>query len=132
VRKSLYAIAAISTVSLVPAAQGVAGPLTTAPPAVTTVRITMTDAAFRVGPRSAPRGNLCRFILVNRGKKAHTFVLGHTERGTRSQAGFTRTLKPGRQVVVLRFLDVRGALAYRGTLPVDRVKESMQGTFRIT
>ena len=131
-RKSLYAIAAISTVSLVPAAQSVARPLTTAPPEVTTVRINMTDAAFRVGPRSAPRGDLCRFILVNRGKKPHTFALGRTKRGTGSQAGFTRTLKPGQQVMVIRFLDVRGALPYRGTLPVDRVKESMQGTFRIT
>jgi hypothetical protein len=132
VRRSLYAIGAVATVALVPAAQSLARPLTTAPPEVITVRINMTDTAFRVGPKSAPRGDLGRFILVNRGKKPHAFALGHTKHGTGSQTGFTRTLKPGQQVVLILFLDFRGELPYRGTLPADRVNPAMQGTFKIT
>lgn len=131
-RRSLYALGAVATVALVPAAQSVARPLTTAPPEVITVRINMSDTAFRVGPKSAPRGDLGRFILVNRGKKPHTFALGHTKHGTGSQTGFARTLKPGQQVVLILFLDFRGSLAYRGTLPADRTKAAMQGTFKIT
>jgi hypothetical protein len=132
VRRSLYAIGAVATVALVPAAQSLARPQTTAPPEVITVRINMTDTAFHVGPKSAPRGDLGRFILVNRGKKPHTFALGHTKHGTGSQTGFARTLKPGQQVVLILFLDFRGSLPYRGTLPADRVKPAMQGTFKIT
>jgi hypothetical protein len=132
VRKRIYAIAAVSTVALIPAAQSLARPQTTAPPEVITVRINMTDTAFHVGPKSAPRGDLGRFILVNRGKKPHAFALGHTNHGTGSQTGFSRTLKPGQQVVLILFLDFRGSLPYRGTLPADRVKPAMQGTFRIT
>jgi hypothetical protein len=132
VRTRLLAIATVSAAALVPAAQSPAQPQTTAPPEVITVRVNMTDSAFRVSPKSAPRGDLGRFILVNRGKKPHAFALGHTKHGTGTQTGFSRTLKPGQQVVLILFLDFRGALAYRGTLPADRVKPAMQGTFKIT
>jgi hypothetical protein len=126
------AIAAISAAALVPAAQSPAKPTTTAPPEVITVRVTLTDSRFAVTPKAAPRGDLGRFILVNRGKKNHTFALGHTEHASGSQTGFTRTLTPGQQLVLILFLDYRGQLAYRGTQPHERQNAAMRGTFRIT
>ena len=72
-----------------------------------------------------------RFILVNTGKKPHTFVLGHERRGTGTQTGFTKSLKPHQQSILILFLDFRGSLPYRATLPADRSKPAMQGTFRI-
>jgi hypothetical protein len=132
VTKGLYAIVAVSAAALVPAAQSPAQLGTTAPPEVVTVKITMTDAAFGVTPKSAPRGAIARFILVNRGKKTHTFALGHTRHGTGSQTGFVKSLKPAEQSVLILFLDYRGLLPYRGTLAADRAKPAMQGTFRIT
>jgi hypothetical protein len=115
----------------VPAAQSPAKPTTTAPPEVITVRVTLTDSRFAVTPKSAPRGDLGRFILVNRGKKVHTFALGHLKHASGSQTGFTRTLKPGQQLVLIFFLDYRGQLDYRGTQPHEQ-KPEMRGTFRIT
>jgi hypothetical protein len=132
VGKGLYALAAVSAAALVPVTQSGAQLDTTAPPEVVTVKITMTDMAFRVGPKAAPRGAIGRFILVNRGKKAHTFALGHLKHGSGSQTGFTKSLKPGQQLVLILFLDYRGKLPYRGTLPADRTKPAMQGTFHIT
>jgi hypothetical protein len=136
VTRGIYALAACSAAfvpaALVLTAGGAAQTETTAPPEVITVKITMTDAAFLVSPKSAPRGDIGRFILVNRGKRAHTFALGHTQHGTGSQTGFTRKLGPGQQAVLILFLDYRGLLPYRGTLPADRDRAAMQGTFRIT
>jgi hypothetical protein len=131
VKSLLSTVAAVSAVALVPAAQGVAQPQTTAPPEVITVRVNMTDTAFGVSPKTVPRGDIARFILVNRGKKAHTFALGHTKHASGTQTGFTRTLTPGQQAVLILFMDYRGALPYRGTLPADRNRTAMQGTLRI-
>ena len=131
-RKSLYAAAAVSFVAVVTAGQSSAQPQTTAPPEVVTIKITLTDTAFRVSPKTAPRGDIGRFILVNVGKKPHAFALGHTRRGTGSQTGFTKALKPSQQAVLILFLDYRGQLPYRGTLPADAVKPAMQGIFKIT
>ena len=131
-KRRFFAIGAISVAAIVLAAQSSAKPLTTAPPEVITVRVTLTDSRFAVTPKSAPRGDLGRFILINRGKKSHSFALGHTQHGTGSQTGFTRTLTPGQQVVLIFFLDYRGQLAYRGTLPHERGIAAMQGTFRIS
>ena len=79
--------------------------------------------------RAAPlRGS----ILVNNGKKPHTFTFGQTKHGSRTQTGFVRTLKPRGQSVLLLFLDSRGTIAWAGTLPADRAKPRMQGTFRVT
>lgn len=124
--------AGVAAVALAPAAQSLSRPSTTAPPEVISVKITMTDTAFHVTPKSAPRGDIGRFILVNRGKKSHTFALGHLQHGTGTQTGFTRTMKPGQQAVLILFLDYRGLLPYRGTLPHDRALAAMKGTFRIT
>lgn len=133
----LYAVAAASAAALVPAAQGFARqsfaqPQTTAPPEQVVVKITMTDSAFHVSPKSAPRGDIARFILVNVGKKPHTFALGHLRHGTGAQTGFTKSLQPNQQSILILFLDYRGLLPYLGTLPADRLKPGMRGTFKIT
>lgn len=113
------------------AARSAVRPETTAPPQVVTIKIMISDSAIRVTPRSAPRGDMGRFILVNTGKKRHTFALGHERRQSGTQTGFTKTLAPGQQLTLLLFLDYRGTLPYLATLPADRVKPAMRGTFRI-
>jgi len=112
-------------------AQGAAKPQTTAPPAIIPIKITMTDTAFNVSPKSAPRAAFGRFILTNRGKKPHAFTLGSTKRGIGIQTGFTKVLKPDEQAILVLFLDYRGTIAYRGSLPADRDKARMKGLFRI-
>ena len=130
-KSRLLALAAVSAVALVPAAQSADQPRTTAPPQVANIKITVTDAGIRLSPKIAQRGSMGRFILVNVGKKPHTIVLGHERRGTGVQTGFTKSLRPGQQAVLLLFLDFRGLIPYRATLPADRSKPAMQGTFRI-
>lgn len=127
---SLVALAA-TLVVLVPATHSSAQPLTTAPPEIVTVKITITDTRIHMHPKVAPRGDIGRFILINVGKKPHTFALGHQKRGTGSQTGFTKSLKPSEQSILILFLDYRGVLPYLGTLPADRKKSGMKGTFKI-
>jgi hypothetical protein len=137
VKWRLFGIGAASVLAFVPAAltsdaKSAVQPRTTAPPEVVTIKIMITDNAIRMNPKAAPRGDMARFILVNAGKKPHTFALGHQHRQTGSQTGFTRSLKPGAQHILILFLDYRGTLPYLGTLPADRTKPAMKGTFRIT
>jgi hypothetical protein len=137
VKWRLFGVGAASTLALIPAAltsdaKSAVQPLTTAPPEVVTIKIMITDNAIRMAPKSAPRGDIGRFILVNSGQKPHTFALGHQHRQTGSQTGFTRSLRPGEQHILILFLDYRGTLPYLGTLPTDRTKPAMKGTFRIT
>jgi opacity protein-like surface antigen len=131
VKSRLLALAAVSAVALVPAAQSADQPQTTAPPQVANIKITISDTGIRVSPKIAQRGSMGRFVLVNVGKKPHTIVLGHERRGTGVQTGFSKSLRPGQQAVLLLFLDFRGLVPYRATLPADRTKPAMQGTFRI-
>ena len=65
-----------------------------------------------MSPKFAQRGSMGRFILVNTGKKPHTFVMGHERRGTGVQTGFKKSLKPSEQSVLILFLDFRGAIPY--------------------
>lgn len=130
-KSRLLALAAVSAVAFVPAAQSADQPRTTAPPQVANIKITISDSGIRISPKTAQRGSMGRFILVNIGKKPHTFALGSERRGTGVQTGFTRSLKPSQQSVLLLFLDFRGLLPYRATLPADRSKPAMQGSFRI-
>jgi hypothetical protein len=131
VKSRLFALAAVSAVALVPAAQSADQPWTTAPPPVSNIKITITDTGINVSPKFAQRGSMGRFILVNTGKKPHTFVLGHERRGTGVQTGFKKALKPSQQSVLILFLDFRGAIPYHSPLPADRSKPRMQGIFRI-
>jgi uncharacterized cupredoxin-like copper-binding protein len=137
VKRGLFGIGATVALTFVAAAlshQALSAtqPRTTAPPQVITIKIMITDTAIRMTPKSAPRGDMGRFILVNAGKKRHTFALGHERRQTGTQTGFTKSLAPGQQVTLLLYLDYRGSLPYLGTLPADRLKPAMKGTFRIT
>ena len=122
----------MSALALIPVAHSAIQPRTTAPPQVITVKIMITDSAIHMTPRSAPRGDLGRFILVNAGKKRHVFSLGHQRRQTGSQTGFVKALKPGEQSVLILFLDYRGKLPYLGSLPADRANAKMKGTFTIS
>ena len=117
--------------ALVPAAQSADQPQTTAPPQVANIKITVSDTGIRFSPKIAQRGSMGRFVLVNVGKKPHTIVLGNERRGTGVQTGFSKSLRPSQQAVLLLFLDFRGLIPYRATLPADRSKPAMQGTFRI-
>ena len=130
-KSRLFALAGVSAVALVPAAQSAHQPVTTAPPPVSNIKITITDAGINVSPKFAQRGSMGRFILVNTGKKPHTFVLGHERRGTGVQTGFKKSLKPSQQSVLILFLDFRGAIPYHSPLPADKSKPSMKGIFRI-
>ena len=84
-----------------------------------------------MSPKIAQRGSMGRFILVNVGKKPHTIVLGTSGAAPACRLGFAKSLKPSQQAVLLLFLDFRGLIPYRATLPADRSKPAMQGTFRI-
>ena len=130
-KSRLLALAAVSAVALVPAAQSADQPRTTAPPPVANIKVTITDAGIHMSPKLAQRGTMGRFILVNTGKRPHTFVLGHERRGTGIQTGFTKSLKPNQQSVLILFLDYRGPIPFRGVLPADRDKPRMKGIFRV-
>ena len=119
------------TALVAPSARGLAQPRTTAPPETVTVKITITDTAIYMAPKRAQRGAIARFILVNAGAKPHTFALGHMRRGTGSQTGFTKSLGPHGQSILILFLDYRGELPYRATLPGDRSNPRMRGVFTI-
>ena len=130
-KSRLLALAAVSAVALVPAAQSADGPQTTAPPQVANIKIVITDTGIRFSPKIAQRGSMGRFVVVNVGRKPHTIVLGSERRGTGVQTGFKKSLKPSQQSVLLLFLDFRGLLPYHAPLPADRSKPAMRGTFRI-
>jgi hypothetical protein len=132
VKLRLFALAAASAVALVPAAQGSARPRTTAPPPVVNVKVTITDTRIGVTPKVAQRGDYARFIMINVGKRPHTFTLGSTKHGTGVQTGFSKALKPNEQKTLLLFLDYRGQVAYRGSLPADRSLPGMRGVFTIS
>jgi hypothetical protein len=128
----LLALAAASAVAFVPAAQSSArGPETTAPPPIVTIKVMVTDSRISMSPKRAQRGVMARFILINRGKNAHTFKLGHERHGTGTQTGFTKALKPSEQSILIYFLDYRGRLPYLAPLPADRSKPGMKGFFTI-
>jgi hypothetical protein len=131
VKWRLFALAAACAGLLVPAAQSSPRPDTTAPPPVVTIKVTITDSRISMRPKRAQRGVMGQFILLNQGKRAHTFKLGHQRRGTGTQTGFTKALKPSEQSVLILFLDYRGRLPYSGSLPADRTKPGMKGIFTI-
>ena len=93
---------------------------------------TITDNAIRVTPRRAFRGDYVRFILVNVGKKPHTFSFGAKKKGAGVQTGFTKPLRPNEQKILILFLDYRGRVTYYGSLAADRLKAGMKGIFTIS
>ena len=122
---------AAAAIAAVPAAQSSGQPETTAPPPIVTIKVTITDSRIALHPKRGQRGNMAQFVLLNLGKRPHTFKLGHEQRGTGRQTGFTQALKPQQQSVHIFYLDYRGKLPYLGSLPADRSKPGMRGVFTI-
>ncbi len=128
----VLSVALVSTAHGAVRTSGSVGPQTTVPDAFVTVHVTITDARIKLDRRSASRGDDARFVIRNIGKRTHTFTLGSTaRRGNGEQNGFTRTLKPREEKLILLFLDYRGPLPYRSTMKYDLNKPGMKGTFRI-
>jgi hypothetical protein len=131
-------LATLLAAALVPAAHGTVRaassgrPLTTVPDVFLTIHVTITDARISLDRRSARRGDVVRFVIRNAGNKPHTFVLGKkVARGAGAQTGFTSSLKPKQEKLVLLFMDYRGPLPYRSTLAHDLGKPGMKGIFKI-
>ena len=96
------------------------------------VKVTITDDAIHLAPPVGRRGAVARFVLINQGRRPHTFAFGLAKHPSGTQAGFVRTLRPREQTVVSLFLDYRGTIRWAGTMAADRAKSRMKGTFRIT
>jgi hypothetical protein len=129
-RRSLV-LAAVVAVGAVLVSAGYARPETTAPSVFVNVRVTITNTRIALSRHDAPRGTYARFIIRNVGTRTHAFTLGTARRGTGRQSGFTRTLRPGTRKILLLFLDYRGRMSYSASLPADRAKPGMRGTFTI-
>lgn len=131
----MFAVALLSALAAVPAAQGSvrtqSGPQTTAPTVFVNVLVTITDKRITLSRHRANRGDEARFIIRNIGAKTHTFSLGSLEHGQGMQTGFSPTLKPKTQRTLLLFLDYRGTVPYKSALPHDRALPGMKGTFTI-
>lgn len=95
------------------------------------IHVKITDTRIVLDRLTAARGDYARFIVRNAGTKTHGFSLGKSKPGTGLQTGFTRTLKPNVQKILLLFLDYRGALPFSSQLPADRSKPGMRGIFTI-
>ena len=128
--KSLILALAMLCAAAVASAAG-ARPSTTEPGQIVNVHVIITDARMVVTPKSSPRGTYGRFIVLNNGSKPHNFTIGSQARGTGVATGFSYTLRPRTQRVVLLFLDYRGQLPYFNKLKADRAKPAMRGVFRI-
>jgi hypothetical protein len=122
-------VVAVSAAMLVPPAQS--QPRTTAPDVYVNVYVTMTDTKFILSRHGGPRGADARFVLHNVGKHPHAFTLGTAKAGTGLQSGFSKTIMPGKQDILILFLDYRGKVPYFGGLPADRSKPGMRGDFTI-
>jgi hypothetical protein len=131
-RGRFFALVAVAAAALAQGATSFARPQTTAPPPVVDVKVTISDSAIRMTPKRAFRGDYARFILVNVGKKPHTFTFGAKTKGTGVQTGFTKPLRPNEQKILLLFLDYRGKVSYFGSLAADRTKAAMRGIFTIS
>jgi hypothetical protein len=124
-------VALSCAVSLVIAAPVIARSRTTNEPAIFTVKVKITDTSVAMSPNHAARGSYITFVLTNRGKKRHTFVLGDVKRGPGHGTGFARTLAPDQQVTVVLYLDYRGVLRYSLRTPSGGTS-APKGAFRIT
>lgn len=97
-------------------------------PAIFTAKVTLTDRGIAITPNHAARGSTVTFILTNRGKKAHTFVIGDALGGGNGRLGFKQTLRPDQQFTKVMFLDYRGGMKFvlrTGKLTIAR------GVFKI-
>jgi hypothetical protein len=90
---------------------GLAG-ATTNVPAIFTVKVNIYDTKLTMSPNHAVRGSTITFVMINRGKKTHTFQIGDVRRGAGFGQGFRQTLKPNQQFQKVMFLDYRGRLPF--------------------
>ena len=118
---------------LLPAAQSAARPTTTEPTEIIDVNVTLRDTGITVNPKVGERGTASRFIVRNRGKKPHSFTVGHDKVVVLHKAGLsTGIIRPGsRARILLLFLDYRGKLQYRSIAPADKNNPRMRGFFTI-
>lgn len=110
------------------AALAVAGPAdsTTNAPAIFTIKVTITDKGISMSPTHAVRGSTCTFILTNRGKKTHTFVIGAAVTG--KGQGFKQVLRPNGQYTKVMYLDYRGVMKF---FLRTRTTVTARGAFKI-
>lgn len=127
-RRYLLAAAACAA-SLAIAAPGFARSRTTNQPAIFTVKVTITDRTIAMSPNHAARGSTVTFILTNRGKTAHKFVLGDITRGPGHGQGFAHKLGPNQQFTLVMYLDYRGVLKYTSS---TGGKPAATGSFKVT
>jgi len=90
------------------------------------VRVTITDAQISLDRRTMPRGAAGRFFVRNTGTRAHDFTLAGNH-----VLLYPVKVKPKTQKILLVYFDYRGALSYRSSLPYDRSKPGMKGTFTV-
>jgi hypothetical protein len=109
-RPVLAGLAAAVALSI--AGSAAAHPQTTNVPAIFTVKVTIRDKAIAMTPNHAVRGSTITFVLTNRGKKTHTFVIGDAARGAGLGQGFKQTLRPNQQFTKVMFLDYRGVMRF--------------------
>ena len=133
VNARVFGLILLTALALVPVAGGtVNAPKTTAPDVFVNIQVKMTDSRITLDRHSATRGDQGRFILRNLGKRPHSFTLGVANSKNRQQRlGFSKVLNPGKQAILIIFLDYRGPLPYRSILPHDRGIAGMRGTFNV-
>jgi len=118
----------VSVAALAATAAASGRPATTNVPAIFTSKVTLTDRGIAISPNHAARGSTVTFILTNRGKKTHTFLIGNALGGGGGRLGFKQTLRPNQQFTKVMFLDYRGGMKFvlrTGSVVVAR------GTFKI-
>jgi hypothetical protein len=117
-RVLLAAVVCAASLAAAGAASG-----TTNVPAIFTVKVNIYDSRLTLTPNHAVRGSTITFVLINRGKKTHTFQIGDVRRGSGFGQGFRQTLKPNQQFQKVMFLDYRGKMPFTtrvGTTVVAR------------
>jgi hypothetical protein len=125
----LIALGVVLGAMLVPSAS--AQSQTTAPNVFVNIHVTLTDTKVILSPKTAPRGSDARFIVRNTGTKPHTFTLGSNVLNADLQSGFTRTVKPKHQQILLLYLNARGALPYYGGATAKKSSAPMKGIFLV-
>ena len=85
---------------------------TTNVPAIFTVKVNIYDTKLTMTPNHAVRGSTITFVMINRGKKTHTFQIGDVKRGAGFGQGFRQTLRPNQQFQKVMFLDYRGRMPF--------------------
>ena len=116
-------------VALAIAAPAFGRPETTNEPAMFFVKGTMTDRSVSLRPNHAARGSIVTFVITNRGRRTHRFVIGDVKRGPGYGEGFARTLRPDQQATIVMYLNYRGVLKYVDQLGSRAVA---RGVFTIT